>query len=67
MDTVYVNPLSMNVTLVTFKNSVLPSKKTHSTSLIKSNQLTMLRETLAVYCENQIKAHTSTYIKEYTV
>jgi hypothetical protein len=51
----YVNPLKPKLFLITFKDSVLTSKKTQPVTIKKIKWLMLFKEKIAVYSDKHIK------------
>jgi hypothetical protein len=51
----YLNPLKPKFMYMIFKNSVRTAKKTQHFTIIKMNWLTLFKEIIAVYGENDTK------------
>jgi hypothetical protein len=58
---IYINPLKLKLVLVTFKNSVCTSKRTPHFTITKINGLTLFKEIIVVYSENDTKPINTKY------
>jgi hypothetical protein len=53
--TASINPLKPKLVYILFKNPVRTSKRTPHLTITKINWLTLFKEIIAVYSENQVK------------